>query len=322
MAEANTNQPIIIKKVKKGHHDSHHGGAWKVAYADFVTAMMAFFLLLWLLNATTEDQKRGIADYFSPASISKTTSGAGGILGGMSMSPVGARFGLQPQSGISISLPPVTQGSEAEEGDGEEIAMASPVAGEADMTEEEFEKRLQSMEDAQFAAAEHALRQAIQEIDELRPLAESLLIDRTPEGLRIQLVDQEGLSMFPSGSAGMFDHTKTMLGLVSEVVMNQPNQIAIYGHTDAVPYASESGYSNWELSSDRANASRRMLLDSGLPPRRIARVVGKAETDPLLKDDPTNARNRRISIVILSDTTLYRGAAAQALEPLAGAPPN
>ena len=149
--------------------------------------------------------------------------------------------------------------------------------------------------------AERELREAIENVPALAQLAESLIIDHTPEGLRIQIVDQEKLSMFPLGSSAMYDHTKTLLGHVSTVIQSLPNRLSVSGHTDALPYAADKSYTNWELSSDRANASRRALLDSGFPAGRIARVVGLAETEPLIAEDPADPRNRRISIVILRE---------------------
>ncbi|MBT6118988.1 MAG: flagellar motor protein MotB [Rhodospirillaceae bacterium] len=299
---ANGNE-LIIKKVRKGGDHGHHGGAWKVAYADFVTAMMAFFLLLWLLNATTEAQKAGIADYFSPASLSKTNSGAGQILGGTSISLDGSKASDQTTGGVLLALPSTADPSEMGEGyretDPAEVEAARTEDEEVD--EKDFEKLQAEREEEEFARAERELREAIENVPALAQLAESLIIDHTPEGLRIQIVDQEKLSMFPLGSSAMYDHTKTLLGHVSTVIQSLPNRLSVSGHTDALPYAADKSYTNWELSSDRANASRRALLDSGFPAGRIARVVGLAETEPLIAEDPADPRNRRISIVILRE---------------------
>jgi chemotaxis protein MotB len=156
-------------------------------------------------------------------------------------------------------------------------------------------------EERQFSAAEFALRQAIQDIPELKSLAENLIVDRTPEGLRIQLVDQDKLSMFPSGSFDMAEPAKKLMALVSQVVQRLPNKVSLSGHTDATPFARTGNYGNWELSTDRANASRRALLAAGLPADRVVKVVGVADRDPLVADQPTSPRNRRISIVLLKD---------------------
>ena len=161
---------------------------------------------------------------------------------------------------------------------------------------------MQKREEEQFQQAQEALRQALQSIPNLQNLAQSLMIDATPEGLRIQIVDQEGLAMFPSGTAKMFDHTRRVLGLVAQVIRKMPQKIAIAGHTDSVPFGGAGGYGNWELSADRANASRRALIDLGVPTNRVSRVVGKADDEPLLPEDPANPRNRRLSIILLRGT--------------------
>jgi chemotaxis protein MotB len=302
-------QPIIIKRVKKGGHDAHHGGAWKVAYADFVTAMMAFFLLLWLLQATTEEQKLGIADYFSPASVSKNTSGSGGLMGGRTFTKQGDRPSDQTPVGVMIELPSSPPDWDATGDPEETVAAEAEGAGGVEQpvpenpAESDLEQFLVEREAEQFAAAEEALERAIEGIPELRELKEHLLVDQTPEGLRVQIVDQEGESMFPSGSAHMYDKTRKLLDLVADAVRRLPQQIAIKGHTDSTPFTGDDGYTNWELSTDRANASRRALMAAGLPPQRIASVVGLADTEPLAADDPAAAKNRRISIILLRETS-------------------
>ena len=312
MASAGDNAAtIIIKRVKKRGHEAHHGGAWKVAYADFVTAMMAFFLLLWLLNATTEEQRAGIADYFTPTSVSRSNSGGGGVLGGQSITSEGAMQSNRSAVNLTISLPstdtPDDLGDYREPGggpdtDAEEAPTQSANDAEKLLDEKAVDEMMARRDEESFKAAAEALRQAIQSVPELKQLAENLLIDETPEGLRIQLVDRDKLSMFPSGSAEMYDHTRKLLELVSTAIAPMPNRISIKGHTDATPYSSRNGYSNWELSTDRANASRRALEAAGLPAARIDSVAGRAAEEPLLPDDPTSPQNRRISIVLLRGT--------------------
>jgi len=297
-------QPIIIKKVVKGGHGAH-GGAWKVAYADFVTAMMAFFLLLWLLNVTTDEQKAGIADHFSPAAASLSRSGSGGIMGGRTMSPEGAKVSDAGVPTVFQSVaPPATTDEDTveEEEEKEHEQMADGESAEESIEEisrAQLEKELAEQEQQAFEKAVDAIQQAIQDLPELADLSRHILVDMTPEGMRIQLVDQERKSMFPSGSAALQDHTQTLIGMVTQIVERLPNKVKITGHTDATPYRANNGYDNWELSSDRANASRRALLQSGLAPERIAQVTGKADTEPLLPEDPFAASNRRISIVLL-----------------------
>jgi chemotaxis protein MotB len=312
MADEKTNRPIIFVKKKKHGEHAHHGGAWKVAYADFVTAMMAFFLLLWLLNVTTEEQKQGIAQYFTPDSASKSQSGSGMILGG---TVIAEGQMARTTGGVVLGIPQAAAPEEAEESeepqdpakeerDGGKTDDRKSASDEAkrSVSEEDVKKALAKREEQEFAVAEHDLRQAIQDIPELRQLAQNLIIDRTPEGLRIQLVDQGRLAMFPLGSPSPFDHTKQLLAMVAKVVQRMPNKIAVTGHTDATPYAAGGRpYDNWELSTDRANSSRRGLIDSGVPGGRISRVVGKADQEPLFAENPADPRNRRISIVLLRE---------------------
>lgn len=281
---------VIIKRVKKGGHGGHHGGAWKIAYADFVTAMMAFFLLLWLLNSVSQESLEGISNYFAPTAVSLSTSGSGQILGGKTLSEEGVGTSNSSSSSVTMDLPPPRAGSGGE------------ALQEGDVSEDAAKEALEKIENEQFEKAREEIEQAITSTIELQQLKDSLLIDDTPEGLRIQIVDQDGLAMFPSGGARMFPHTKQLLHLVSKVVLSMPQKISISGHTDAVRFSNDRGYSNWELSSDRANAARRELVGYGVPYERVSRVVGKAETEPLKPDDPNDAANRRLSITLLRGT--------------------
>ncbi|HVI52993.1 MAG TPA: flagellar motor protein MotB [Candidatus Sulfotelmatobacter sp.] len=375
-------QPIIIKRIKKGH-GAAHGGAWKVAYADFVTAMMAFFLLLWLLNAVTEEQLQGVADYFAPTSVSQSTSGAGGMLGGKVVGE-GSMTSNANTPSFTLSLPPPTIGqggdalSDPKEGGAGEGQGTSPdenagmgqnpglgdaqasgtgsaktkgqqsgglngqgsgglngqgasgangqgtggangqqagnagkggqgasggASGQAEaVSEAQIIKANAEREQQQFDRAKQALNQAVNSIPELKKLADSLMVDNTPEGLRIQIVDQEGLAMFPKGSPDMYGHTRALVDLVARVVKMLPEKVAISGHTDSTPFSGQSNYGNWELSADRALATRRALLNSGVPADRVDRVVGRSDTEPLVNNDPANPRNRRITVVLLRDT--------------------
>lgn len=311
-------QTIIIKKKKKHGDHAHHGGAWKVAYADFVTAMMAFFLLLWLLNVTTDEQRRGIADYFDPASISRESSGAGGVLGGLTVGSPGQLSSPSSRYSMDRSLPgrpeatedsnTLDEGAAEDAVDPESEVAEHPYASlgnEAeveDLNADEARELLEAIEEQQFEAAERQLREAIARDPELAELAENLLIDRTPEGLRIQIIDRDRYSMFPLSSARMYERTRQLLGLVARAIADMPNRLAISGHTDATPFAEGADYDNWDLSADRANESRRALAEAGVDPNRVARVVGLSDTDLLMSDEPSNPRNRRISIVLLRHT--------------------
>ena len=295
-----SNIEIIVKKVKKGGHEAHHGGAWKVAYADFVTAMMAFFLLLWLLNATTEEQRRGISDYFAPASVSHSQSGAGGLLGGRAISVPGAQVSGTSTPSVNVPLTPGEGESAADERGAES---GGAVKSDRKTAEEESAARAAAQAaEERFADAERELKEAIQKAPELKGLEENLLIDKTPEGLRVQIVDQEGKPMFALGSAKPLERTVLLLAKISQVIQKLPNRISVTGHTDALPYkGNQNGYSNWELSSERALSTRRTLVDSGLTQDRLAMVVGRAAEDPLVPEEPNSPRNRRITIVLLRD---------------------
>ncbi|MBL4906029.1 MAG: flagellar motor protein MotB [Sneathiella sp.] len=282
--------PIIVKKVKKVA-GGHHGGAWKVAYADFVTAMMAFFLLLWLLNVTDSAQKQGISDYFSPTAASKSESGSGGILGGTSMQTEGA---MTSNTGVPSVVSSISPPEEGKKDDAEED-------GASEIDEAEFLARLAAIEEAAFESAKDQIKQAIAADPELAGLADNIIIDMTPEGLRIQIVDQYDESMFKSGSATITHRVKRLIGKIAKAIENLPNGLSISGHTDSSGFAN-ARYSNWELSSDRANASRRALMEAGLDPERIQRISGKADVDPMIEDDPSNPGNRRISIILLRET--------------------
>jgi chemotaxis protein MotB len=289
-------QSIIIKRVKKVA-GGHHGGAWKVAYADFVTAMMAFFLLLWLLNAVTQEQLVGISDFFAPTMASTSSNGAGGILGGQVIGE-GAQTSQHSSPSLVDHLPPSSIGQ-----GGDDLATNATEPAEG-MGEKGFKEQMAAREQQKFEKAKEMLENALKGIPELKPFQGSMMVDNTPEGLRIQITDQDGLAMFPPGSSAMYGHTRALIDMVSRIVNQLPNKIAITGFTDATPFRDPSGYTNWELSADRALASRRTLVAAGVPENRIDRVVGKADTEPLLPQDPKAPRNRRIGIVLLRDADL------------------
>mgnify|MGYP001209607336 CR=1 FL=1 len=291
-------QPIIVKKIKKG--GGHHGGAWKVAYADFVTAMMAFFLLLWLLNVTTDEQKNAISNYFDPtaAKVSESTSGAGGVLGGLSVAPQGAMV-----TTIQSITSPTPAGSAVNNSSAQKSSTdnATEHKSQKQKAIEEAKKEFEEAEKKRLEEAKKELEKAINESPDLKELKENLIIEITPEGLRIQVIDKEKKPMFATGSARMFPKTQQLLQLVGEIIVKQPNHISIRGHTDSVPYGSGAKYTNWELSADRANSSRRVLVDGGFPQPRVHDVMGKADTEHLFPDEPERAGNRRISILLLKE---------------------
>jgi chemotaxis protein MotB len=360
-------RPIIIKRedVVEG---GHHGGAWKVAYADFVTAMMAFFLLMWLLNATTDEQRRGLADYFSPMNpLARGASGTGQPFGGKTpfetgemvsdrgtMAVVPGRANEQPVPDdpvTEVSLPrtpresdvdePAKQGTAMFDAAGRAENVANPQHPDATSNPDagRVDPKLQSSPDARvlalvgsktqaaavalarasadeaagqaeqdkrervaFAQAAAQIRDAIQGDKLLEDMASQITIDQTPEGLRIQLLDEDKRSMFALGSATMADRARMLLARMAPALMKLPEPISIAGHTDAAPYRG-GDKTNWELSADRANATRRLLVEAGLPEARIRRVTGHADRDLLLPADPLAAVNRRIAIVVLRTAT-------------------
>ena len=278
-------QPIIIRRKKVYKADGHHGGAWKVAYADFVTAMMAFFLLMWLLNATTEDQRKGLADYFNPSiPISRISGGGSDALNGDSI---------------------FTEETLARSGSGSshERNIESP-ASNASMAEAESEQEAAAagMSEAETQAIAENLQSLKTALDEQsQQLSEHLMIKMSPDGIVLELVDSESTPLFPVGRSEPSDLLIELLGVVAESFGTFQNDIKIVGHTDNRRYRNDAIYDNWNLSADRANAARRLLLRSGIDPARVREVTGKADTDPLIKDNPSAAQNRRISITILTN---------------------
>ena len=290
MARSTASRPLVIRRVSEDGRHGHHGGAWKVAYADFVTAMMAFFLLLWLLSSASDKTRKGLADFFSDATVDiGPPGGAGGVLAGMTPLPNPLPSPPGPLLERRLALPrPEQDPAElglAQAGDGPELAPAPGSAGQD--------------EAAQFDHARSAILMALETSPELRPFADSLLIDETREGLRIQILDREQAPMFPLGSDVIYPHARKLLEAVVRAIADLPQRISIRGHSDALPFAPHTGYDNWRLSADRANATREAKTEAGLEPRRIAEVVGKGDAEPLAPDRAYDPRNRRISIVLL-----------------------
>ena len=286
------NKPVVIKKVKKVIGGGHHGGAWKAAYADFVTAMMAFFLLMWLINTTSPEQKRGIADYFAPASVSRSTQGSDGLLGGTAFQEDGARAsGSNRQIDEELSA----ENERTKSGSPQESTTQAGVPSESALAQ-----ALSKRESAKFASAEASLRQALQDLPDYAELSKNIIIETNDDGLNIQLIDQEGRAMFSGSSAEPLPRTQHLLDTVSKVIQQLPNRISISGHTDTTA-PSPRGYSNWDLSADRANSARRILEKSGIDADRIYQVAGKGDREPLYPDDPDLPANRRISITLMPE---------------------
>ena len=289
-------RPIYIKRIKK-ITGGHHGGAWKVAYADFVTAMMAFFLVMWLVTAVSKDQRAAIFDYFKNPSMEpgRSVRPAPGQMGpgGASTSPINLGGGLDaPRSSLQksdrIGATIMTEPAKP-------IDLKTPEQKAAEA--EELKKLLERQ---QLDALMQDLKAAIDKSQALQPFKDQLLLDITPEGLRIQIVDAQNRPMFDLGSAKLKSYTAQILHEVTGYLTTVPNRVSITGHTDTSSYAGITGYTNWDLSTDRANAARRAMEDSGLPTERISRVVGLASNVLFDRDNPRGAINRRISIVVLT----------------------
>lgn len=293
---ATDDQLFVIKKIKKAAH-KHHGGAWKIAYADFVTAMMAFFLLLWLISMTTPEQKQGLADYFAPPNVSETTSGSGGVMGGTALDINGAQMaGSSPNVTEDVSLAPESERrglhagglgeTEAEDGNAFEAAKTSQVD-------------LRSTYSETFHAAAASIRQAWQAMPEITEIADNLLVEETEEGLDIQIVDQEGRPMFPEGSKYPFEMTRKAIAAIAPILQQLPNQVTISGHVAAGGNYSNPRYGAWELSSDRANVVRAILGEFGLGNDHVLAVAGRATSEPFFPSDPYLAANERVKITVL-----------------------
>jgi chemotaxis protein MotB len=375
---------IVLRKVEEGGH-AHHGGAWKVAYADFVTAMMAFFLLMWLLNATTEEQRQGLADYFAPANVfGRSQSGSGAPFGGNtphqtaqmsqdagaitvqrgplpvlpdveieddSTTPARPIFFRDAAEGedednaprtvrtARADAPPGDQDPRARraelpphaEREGPGQGNEAPTLSDAELRAEYARRELEAIaralvegapaqgadarslsdsdlrgefrrrEREAFERAAEDIRRAVAADPALAELGQQLRIEQTPEGLRIQLLDAERQPMFALGGAAPNDRARQLIARVAQVAQRLPNPIAITGHTDATPFRGGGERSNWDLSADRANTTRRLLADAGLPEARIRSVAGYADRQPLLPDSPTAAANRRVAITLLRE---------------------
>src|SRR5476649_1181269 len=271
-------QPIIIKRIKKSGHVAH-GGAWKIAYADFVTAMMAFFLLMWLLGSTTDGDKKGIADYFqSPLKIA--LAGGSGSVDSNSVLKGGGES-------LTSTVGQVKKG---------DVEAQRNTINLHKLKAEQVRAEIARLEDLK-----QEIQQKLQSNEKLKELSSQIRLDMTRDGLRIQIVDDQNRPMFDSGSAVIKPYMRDLLRAIGSVLMDVPNRLTLEGHTDAQPFpGGDRGYSNWELSADRANASRRELILGGLTDDRVLRVQGLASSQPFDEKDPLAPTNRRISIIVMN----------------------
>ena len=286
-------QPIIIKKVKKAAH-GHHGGAWKIAYADFVTAMMAFFLLMWLISMTTPEQKVGLAEYFAPPNLSPTTSGAGGVLMGTALDKSGNRAsGARPEQDrrAATTLRNAPMGAA-----GQDTARRANTGRASGSELNHPDSNAQAQHSAMAS-----LRQALQSMPEIADLSRNIVIEPSDEGLNVSLVDEQGRSMFPEGSVYPFERTRLVLEAIAPTLRRLPNRLSITGHTAAARPGAAQAVDSWSLTAGRALAVREILSSAGLPNDRFVSVVGRADTEPVFPDNPYIPPNRRVTITLLSE---------------------
>lgn len=272
-------QPIIIKKViKKGGH-GHHGGAWKVAYADFVTAMMAFFLLMWLLGSTDEATKKGISEYFQDPYKVSLNGGEG----------VGDRTSIIQGGGDDLTTK-----------DQGQVDRGQPITSE-EISEEELARRAEQLEKEKLEKLKEKIQEMVEANPNLNEYKEQIRLESTPEGLKIQVIDAKNRPMFKLASSGIEPYAQMILRELAPVINELPNKVTINGHTDALPYpTNRTGYSNWELSSDRANVARQQLTQGGFSEDKVLRVVGLSSSIPYNAENPTDPMNRRISIIVMN----------------------
>jgi chemotaxis protein MotB len=302
MSNAEKDRPIFIKRVVKGGK-GHHGGAWKLAYADFMTAMMAFFLLMWLLSSTSPVQRRGIADYFN---MPLKAAMVGGKTVGMDNS-------ILEGGGRDISS---EEPGDARRSDGKtHLAQRSSVQKADDELLKSAADELERREQERLHDLQIKLMAAIEANPTMRQFKQQIRIETTQQGLRIEIVDTQKRPMFALSSNNVQPYMRDILREIGKTLNGVPNHIVVQGHTDAVQYAGgEKGYSNWELSADRANASRRELVAGGMDEAKVLRVLGLASTQNLNRKDPMDPENRRISVIVLN-----RRAEAQMLQSDGGA---
>jgi len=305
--------PIIFKKIEEDAHVGAHGGAWKIALADMMTAMMAFFLLMWLLGSTNEDQRAGIAEYFQPSeeTVSNTgeTAGSNGMFGGTSIIDPEGMPSPPIQSALMERLTPRSEAGPAE--DFGTSTEDKPIDGRNldRLTEEQKRKIAVEAEKEKIDKLEKKLEAQLSKNPQLSDLKNQVNFIREKEGLRIEIIDKANFSMFSSGTASMQGRAQMLIREVSKSLADMPNKLSVKGHTDSVPFTDGSDRSNWALSIERAEATRRLMEQDGMNPTRFARIEGVADTAPFNARDPSDPRNRRISITVLYQDQLgTRGA--------------
>jgi chemotaxis protein MotB len=287
-------RPIIRKIIVEDGHGGAHGGAWKIALADMMTAMMAFFLLMWLLGASNEDQRKSVADYFRPASHSQIRfgelAGSNGLLGGRSVvDPDGFPFTAK-QTALLERLTPESEGG-TQEGESGQDGKGQPGQGESGKAKQDREN---------FEKLEKDLKEKLSENKQLKSMQDQVNITREKDGLRIEIIDKADYSMFRLGTNQLDPKAAQLLAEVAKSIKDLPNKVAIRGHTDSLGFAADSGRNNWTLSTERADATRQLMQGSGVGYQRFQRIEGVADTAPFVPANPADPRNRRVSITVLN----------------------
>ena len=319
MADPKPADSIVIKRIKKGGH-GHHGGAWKVAYADFVTAMMAFFLLLWLLSTTTPEQRLGIAEYFTPTVGMKDAKGIG-FQGGLTPNEPGTSKSALSQPGLVVGqvqqgpipqdptpvqeLAPTQESSAESDGMAMESAPPKPDESKSESEKEGSDAELKQVKEEILSAFENQL--------DLQRFKNNILVTVTPEGLKIDLMDDEKKTLFLPDTSTMTDMARTMVRAVGSIIIRSTNHVSITGHSEQRNYPAGAPYTAWELTADRANTVRRYLSGNIVEADRVTRVAGMADSELLVPKEPLAPRNRRISLLLLrsSHMTAAKGMSAQ-----------
>lgn len=278
---------IIVKKVYVEGHGGHHGGAWKVAYADFVTAMMAFFLLMWLLGATNEKQRKALADYFAPTLVEfkQNSAGSNGLLRGDSLNGQDNYPNKASQTGTRSITVPVDASGGTQVGTGEKGTLK--------------DKRTIAVDQKNFAKMRQTVENKIKSNAKLAKLGKHVRFVATRDGMRIDLIDDANYSMFGLGTTQLVPEASNLIAMIAESIKEMENPIMIRGHTDSLPYGDPRAMNNWMLSSGRAEATRRRLFDAGVAEKQFERIEGVADREPMITEAPTDPRNRRVAITLL-----------------------
>ena len=315
---------IVIKKIIDDGHGGAHGGAWKIALADMMTAMVAFFLLMWLLGASNSDQRKSIADYFKPSSHSLVPfgqlAGSDGVLGGRSIiDPDGFPFSAK-QTGLLERLTPKSEGGpnpdtapgpeneneyskpkkDSDKTDQMSDKTSDKTADPSQLTDEEKKEIAAEQDEKNFRKLESEIKKALGENKKLEKLKDQVAVSRDKQGLRIEIIDKADFAMFPSGTTNMQGKAEALIAEVAKTLSTLPNKIAIRGHTDSVPFQNPDISNNWQLSAERAEATRKILEKQGIPESRFNRIEGVADTDPFNPNNKADPRNRRMSITVLN----------------------